>query len=182
MPNHCENDLYIHGSKEDIDALLELMGTNKTPPEFDFNVVIPYPEKFKALDDELRALRDEVGWSEANKVFEERHGKGAQDGYNGGGCEWCREAWGTKWNAYDVVRRDYGAACITFQTAWGPPIPVIEALHVKFPALDLSLEYFEQGMCFCGGLNLSTPGEDAEEGDTGRDEWHLEGYRGHRGG
>lgn len=30
-----------------------------------------------------------------------------KNGYNSGGYEWCQDAWGTKWNAYAVARRDY---------------------------------------------------------------------------
>jgi hypothetical protein len=48
MPNHCENDLTVTGKRADVEAFAAFMkGTdldgNETP--FDFNRVLPYPEK-----------------------------------------------------------------------------------------------------------------------------------------
>lgn len=178
MPSHCENDLYIDGPAEDVEKLLEFMGVNETPPEFDFGKIIPYPEEYEKKDKE----REELGY----KGFAEKYGPKAQDGFNSGGYEWCINHWGTKWGAYQVEKIKGG---ITFQTAWSPPNPnVIGGLHELFPKCSLHLEYFESGSGFCGGYSFVCedefyPDEDGEEWKSGvvRNEW--EGiYHGRRGG
>lgn len=179
MPNHCHNDLWIDGPTEDVDALLAYIGADKPEPTFDFNAIIPYPEHFRALDDEMRAL--------GYKAFRDKHGPDAKDGFNSGGYEWCCANWGTKWGAYEVARRDYHAvgACVTFQTAWSPAPKVIAALHRLFPKTNLHLEYFECGMAICGGVSFLARDcsslEDEWAAGTEEDAWEGE-YRGRRGG
>jgi len=203
MPNYCENDLWVRGDKADVDALLLHVGMYKPKPEFDFNTVIPYPEKYRQMDDE-RAL---FGWEAQPRPDDpERAFKAAElkkleqayvakwgtrhDGYNSGGYEWCHATWGTKWNAGDVARRDYdGRICISFQTAWGPPIPVIIELAKRFPLVTLTIEFFERGMEVIGGFQCPSKDDyyDNEKGiewEPGivTDEWEFKGYRGVRGG
>jgi hypothetical protein len=203
MPNHCENDLYISGNAEDIAALLKHIGADQDPPQFDFNTIVPYPEKLKQMDDEshaiherLREFRDLHGMEYGKKheeLFKDyiaKWGTG-NDGYNNGGYEWCLENWGTKWGAYDACRRDYNReysnhVCLTFRTAWSPPaIDILKKLHILFPAVSLNLEYFECGMGYCGGVSFLSK-EDAYDDDwepgTPVNEWRLKGYRGSRGG
>jgi hypothetical protein len=200
MPNHCENDLYIQGEQADTDALLLHIGMLKPKPEFDFNTLVPYPDPFKTMDDEAEAF----GWAKRPSASDpERAFKLAElkkieqayvakwgttnDGFNSGGIEWRHDNWGTKWNAYDVARRDYdGRICVTFQTAWAPPTPIIVALAKRFPTVTISLEYFERGMEVAGGFTCES------EDDHWQDEpwkpgvmssqWELKGYRGKRGG
>lgn len=198
MPNHCENDLYIRG--DDVAAVLALIGADQTPPKFDFNALMPYPEPFKTMDDEHEAIPDLVGVQrddpeydarltarmEAVNAYREKWDT-TSDGYNSGGFEWCRRAWGTKWNAYDVARRDYdGRTCVTFQTAWGPPRPIILALAGRFPDVTFTLEYFERGMNFVGGFQCPSEKDWYEDtrwhaGIVIR-EWYIENYYGIRGG
>ncbi|HEU5085948.1 MAG TPA: hypothetical protein VFT99_00840 [Roseiflexaceae bacterium] len=199
MPNHCENDLYISGPN--VDAVLEFIGITRAEPTFDFNTLIPYPERFAQMDDEYRAIPDLVGLYRGTPEYEQRAAARAvagsayvakwgtsQNGYNCGGYEWCHTNWGTKWNAYDVARRDYdGHVVVTFQTAWSPPKPVIVALALRFPDHTFSLEYFERGMGFCGGFTCLSQEDWWDENDepwkAGRPvaEWEGE-YRGMRGG
>jgi hypothetical protein len=74
---------------------------------------------------------------------------------------WCIENWDTKWNFYniklkggwkDLDKRKKGQAKIsyTFQTAWSPPMRVIESMANRFPELTFDIRYFERGMPFCG--------------------------------
>lgn len=156
MPNHCHNDLYIDGPKEQVAALLALIGADAEVPAFDFNKVIPMPSQFEG-----------------------------HDGFNAGGYEWCIANWGTKWGAYNVARRDYGGACVTFQTAWGPSKQVVLALHKLFPLCNLHLEFFERGMEFTGGMSALSEDEWYEDSPwqagVASSEWNGK-YRGHRGG
>jgi hypothetical protein len=177
MPNHCHNDVYISGPEAQLAALLTLIGADKPEPEFNFSAVIPYPENYAALDRDARALTREA--------FSEKHGENAKDGFNSGGYEWCSANWGTKWNAYEVARRDYNGACVTFQTAWNAPMPVLVALHKLFPECEIHLEYFECGMELSGGFSLIPESDwyDDEPWSAGKVTSAWTGtYRGHRGG
>ena len=55
--------------------------------------------------------------------------------------DWCRENWGTKWNASDV-RLEEGPMTLHyyFDTAWSSPRPVIQKLSEMFP--DAYVEHF----------------------------------------
>lgn len=178
MPNHCENDLYIDGPKEKIAELLAFIGADKESPEFDFSAVIPYPEKFAQRDKDAKEL--------SRKDFEAKYGDW-KDGFNSGGYEWRVLNWDTKWSAYQVQRRDRHGVCLTFQTAWSPPLAVIAALHKRFPECGLSLEYFEMGAGFCGGVTYAQAEyADDYEGEwapgASVSEWRFDGYQGNRGG
>jgi hypothetical protein len=192
VPNHCENDLYIRGTEDEVAAVLVLIGADKAEIAFDFNAVIPYPEPFATMDREAEAF----GWhvavadrpaaeiARAAYVAKYSHDK---DGFNSGGIDWRRDNWGTKWNAYSIARRDYEGCCLTFQTAWAPPRQIIIALAKRFPTVSFSLEYFERGMCFCGGFQCLAEDEWYDEAQpwaagTVSDEWHTDQYHGHRGG
>lgn len=139
MPNHVENDLYLTGPADEVEALLKRIKADEN--KFDFCTIIPYPKIYADLDEESRTL----GYQE----FRKKYGPDAKDGFNSGGYEWCVQNWGTKWNAYHV---EVSEGKITFQTAWSPPLPVIRELHRQFPHVTLELEYFERGMGFCGGV------------------------------
>jgi hypothetical protein len=63
----------------------------------------------------------------------------------------CRDKWGTKWNASDCdLKDDTDSITIWFETAWSPPIPIMEALTKKYTALSFTLEYSEGGVGFRG--------------------------------
>lgn len=178
MPNWCENDLYISGPGPDVAALLHRIGADEIEPRFDFNAVVPYPARFAERDAEFARL--------SQKERSARFARGETDGFNSGGKEWRDKYWGVKWNAFDVLRRDYEHPCITFQTPWGPPTPVIVVLHKLFPTCSLRLEYFERGCEECGGFScLSRDDWDETDGDWAPgnqvNQWSGR-YLGHRGG
>ena len=68
--------------------------------------------------------------------------------------------WGTKWSANECEGwddcdlegkdEDKGYVNTTFQTAWGPPIEVMEHLEKLFPDFKITLTYKERGNCFMG--------------------------------
>lgn len=65
---------------------------------------------------------------------------------------WCSEHWGTKWNVREGAQWSAvpGAVSVTFETAWAPPLPVLERLGERFPGAEIELEYEEPGMNFAG--------------------------------
>lgn len=150
-----------------------------------------------SYDDPEFAAKREVYWRAAREAqeplaeaYRAKWGT-SSDGYNSGGYGWCVATWGTKWGAYDVARRDYdGKVIVSFQSAWSPPADAIfEALAERFPTVTFTLEYFEQGMGFCGGATWPSEGDYWAEDDEPKwrpgikaDAWHFKGYRGCRGG
>ena len=64
-------------------------------------------------------------------------------------------------------------AFLEFDTAWSPPIPVIEKLAALFPDHEFQLAYYEGGIGFCGQARWS----------GGREQFHHQDvYSGPRGG
>jgi len=176
MPNCCRNELYFDDDAALADVM-QFMGSG-----FDFNRLIPYPARFAKLDADWRLSVDGRCLSEDGRAeFVARWGD-TRDGYSSGGNRWCREHWGAMWGAGDVHIEDEH---LVFDTAWAPPIPVIEALAVKFPQHSMHLEFFEGGMAFCGGCSyLNERDYDGEcdwEPGIMSHVWHGK-YRGHKGG
>ena len=64
-------------------------------------------------------------------------------------------------------------AFLEFDTAWSPPIPVIEKLASMFPEHDFLLAYYEGGIGFCGQVRWSGGSEQFH---------HQDVYSGPRGG
>jgi hypothetical protein len=155
MPNWCENDLTVEGPKE---AIEEFMAFAEADGPFDFERFAPYPEELRRLDDVAEAW-DRQRADNPGKVDSMR----PRDGYNAGGYEWCVANWGTKWRAFHVDRQEpepgdgEGTWQVVFHldTAWSPPLPVIQKAAELFPLLSFELRYFECGCCFNGILCCS---------------------------
>ena len=89
--------------------------------------------------------------------------------------EWCCNSWGTKWNSSEGVRDDQRTRiCLTFDTAWSPPMPIVDGLSEMYPKTKFSLRYYEAGMGFKGHYAMKGGGVVAKQ--------YTEGYRGGRGG
>ncbi|GHT83155.1 hypothetical protein FACS1894137_03550 [Spirochaetia bacterium] len=59
--------------------------------------------------------------------------------------------WGTKWNVSDCDIEDNDSSfTLWFETAWSPPIPIMEALTKKYTGLSFTLEYSEGGVGYRG--------------------------------
>jgi hypothetical protein len=78
------------------------------------------------------------------------------------------ERWGTKWNVRECDIDDAeGSVTVWFETAWSPPIPIMEALTTQYTALSFTLEYNEGGMGFRGVF-------ESQEGEVIRDDcWNM---------
>lgn len=161
MPNWCRNEVKINGNIVEQEAILDFLKESierfqirldEAPKDFlsrsklqrelvDFNNVIPYPEHFLQRDNDKETL--------SKKEFFTKYGD-EKDGYNNGGYAWCVANWGTKWNASDAIYVPQ-LNCLFFETAWGPALKVIAALHKHFPTVGIYYEYYERGSGFIGG-------------------------------
>lgn len=143
MPNHVENWLTVEGKAKEVEAFCKKV---EGVTAFDFNKIIPYPKKFKRLDDIA------TSWEKEHpdiKYCKDR----PTDGFNSGGYEWRLENWGTKWSGHQVrgpvfkiwPNIDYVLADYLFETAWDAPTPILEVLAKKFPELVLKCTSLESG-------------------------------------
>ena len=141
MPNWCNNDLKITGKNAELKKLLKyIKGKDETGEElvFDFEKVSPTP---KELMKHSAPLRDRKLVEKFIKKY------GAEDWWY-----WRINNWGTKWNlgADQTIEVEDGCISMSFDTAWSPPVGIIEKLGEKFPKLSFELIYCEVGMCFAG--------------------------------
>lgn len=68
--------------------------------------------------------------------------------------DFARDAWGTKWNAYDQVI-DLDAGELSFDTAWSCPIPVLKELSRRHPEEEIAVRYADEDLgCNCGTVRL----------------------------
>ena len=189
MPNWCENDLTITGPK--ISELLKFIQSvdPKEKSPLDFNKIIPYPKEFAVKDAKANEFREKmqsiVGegpeFEAKRKALRSQYGvKEGQffmtDGYNQGGYEWCNVNWGTKWNACEarIEQQSETSVMITFNTAWSPPLQVLDKLAVLYPSNTFKLACFECGAGYKGNIVWKM-------GKMVKKEFYHQ-YRGRRGG
>ena len=93
-------------------------------------------------------------------------------------CEWRIKNWGTKWDADThsiCVSKDWTTMYIGFDTAWSPPIPMLDVWEERFPDLTFTLRYYEGGMWFMGEndneVDLPEIPDDNEEQEEAHDEY-----------
>ena len=138
MPNWCYNEISMYGEPEDIKAIKELITSKESP--FDFNKIIPMPKEmenteslFKGTEEESQALIDKYG---ANNWY-----------------DWRLNNWGTKWNITEAdVEAGDEDIYATFDTAWSPPEGIHNYLQEKFPDVQISWFFREDGMQAAGWL------------------------------
>lgn len=129
MPNHVTNTLCIYTDDGDNDALVKLLDDIRGDCEhIDFGTIIPMP----GVTIESKDV----------KMTGEEMARNPNNWY-----DWSIANWGTKWNAYgqSIEQGFDGEAILTFDTAWSPPIPVIEALRKKYPKAAIYGSWLEEG-------------------------------------
>ena len=174
MPNWCNNIVEVRGPRKIVKELAD--------HKFDFMKIYPYPKELDITagsegpedSPEQKAL---VAKEEANL---EKHGY--RNWY-----DWCVAEWGTKWNAggnnedlqvdYDEDVDDEGIALFTFDTAWAPPLGVMQKLMDDHPELSIECRYLEPGCGFFGVWdNGDDRGYDFEQLENGSKDafWNTE--------
>lgn len=167
MPNWVYNTLSIEGSKEDVAKVKAQL--NK-----------PFQKEEAVYSNPVIAFWNIVA-PPADKLDEYFGTHGYADGKEQGNTEYnwynfnVRE-WGTKWDIgvgdgesfsdTELQNESETHLSYRFNTAWSPPLPVIEQLSLQYPKLEITLEYEEeQGW---GGEILWT-----EEGSTVINEYDI---------
>lgn len=125
MPNNVSNKLTFHCDADTAKTVFNKISSDKQL--IDFNQIIQYPSHFQRADDEAEKWEEEA---RKTNIWNDR----PKDGYNHGGYDWCRQNWGTKWNAYNCKKIDVFS--IYFQTAWCVPLPIFSELARQFEYAD----------------------------------------------
>ena len=147
MPNWCYNRVEIFGDDEELAKIKKQVETKESL--FDFDTIIPTPNFDMIPNDkgELPEVRDD----DLGKTFNiKQFPDGSQDDR---WYHWHIDNWGTKWNSCDCEVEDEGGVLrYTFNTAWGPPEPIIYKLRELYPDVSISAFYDEPGMEVAGYL------------------------------
>ena len=140
MRNWCDNRVEIYGDNPDqIKEVKKTLASKQTC--FDFNNIVPMPKELEGTT----SPNPEPDSFEAKRL---RKQHGHDNWY-----DWCCDNWDTKWNSAGAdLTSDSNNSIIEyeFQTAWGPPIKVIEALREQYPDLNITAFYDEPGMEMAG--------------------------------
>ena len=144
MPNHCFNKISISEGNADgqsLQVLVESLKSEENQTDFDFNAILPMPPEL-----------ENVGWGEAEEMNDIEKAKYKKEFGSINWYDWRVDKWGTKWNSYncEIVEHEDDYVVYTFDTAWGPPTGVIEALREQCPDFSISAFYDEPGMEMAG--------------------------------
>jgi hypothetical protein len=159
MPNHITNIIKIIGDSKTVAEVIEsIKGEERA---IDFNKICIMPEELKNTISPSRIVSEEEyekafliqAEKLANGTYNDMFDSGlpitskmSVDYYKRFGCDnwndWSRNAWGTKWNAYDIEVISENE--IKFDTAWSTPLPVFETLSKRFPTLEIHVRYADE--------------------------------------
>jgi hypothetical protein len=151
MPNWVYNNLSIEGTEEAIarvkaqlnKPIVKQYGEDKEPsiysnPIFSFwNIIAPPAEK-------LEEYFGTHGYADGGK-----QGDTEYNWYNFNNAKWGTKwdvavADGEKWAETEITGESATHISYRFNTAWAPPLPVIEELSLQYPELQITLEYEEE--------------------------------------
>ena len=147
MPNYCSNVVEIQGPQHILKTLVD--------HKLDFQKIHPYPPEL-----DITAGREGADDSPEQKALVAAEKSNLKRyGYRNW-YDWCVNNWGTKWNAggdNDAMQVDYdedvdnqSIALFQFDTAWAPPLGVLEKLMETHPELSIECRYHEPGVGFFG--------------------------------
>ena len=157
MPNFCHNTLSIEGEKNDIHLLKKEIEKNENPS---IENLYPMPND---LENTISPPKSAIGMKYSNEhkvhLAKERketiielmpcnnNTKEKQTELNEkyGYCDWHAwktANWGSKWiDEFEFIKISDEIITCVFDSAWNPPITLIEKISTKFPNLDFSLSY-----------------------------------------
>jgi len=151
MPNWCENELSVSGPAEELKEFREFANPLSA------NKLIPMPEEFKDIETGLTFI-DGVKYTHWRTVegkaipVSEEEKKALHEKY--GAChaiDWAHMNWGTIWDFIDCKVEEHSNMVVyRFDTAWGPPVPVIENIAEMYPNLSFLFSF--------GGIEINSSG------------------------
>lgn len=153
MPNYCQNELSIIGTKKNVKKFIK---TYFTGDSLDFGKIIPEP-KTEAECEPQYVIHNKEEAEKHFLLYDEDNDRRWFNWY-----DWRCAKWGTKWGAIETqcdktLVDQFGddeefELMIYFDTAWAPAIPIIEKLIELNPELGIECIFYELGMCFAGKI------------------------------
>ena len=136
MPNYCTNILMLN--EDSNDSIWDVLRDYISNGRLDFELIRPMP-------DELRGTTSPTPKDTDPATKEALIQKYGADNW----WDWCVQNWGTKWNCDMDAEKNQSKHCMTMDTAWSPPIPIVAQLS-KLTGREFRLTYIEEGVDFCG--------------------------------
>jgi hypothetical protein len=149
MPNWVFNNLHLEGSAEDLQKVKAQLNAPYTR-NFSGGEEVVYSNPVISFLNIVRPPEDKMDEYEGVHGFADgkKQGEGEFNWYN-----FNNRAWGTKWDvavsdgqtySETQLNEEEGHLHYAFQTAWSPPLAVIEALALQHPELEITLNYEEE--------------------------------------
>ena len=157
MPNWCNNrvDIYIKDEKN-IEEFLEFIKGESDQGDiipFSFASIMPEPDyETTPVAKTFPQAKAAMAKTEEDKAVALKNEPTIrEDSWR----DWRLQNWGTKWDLTKDIQFDVEEDYIhmQFDTAWGPPQGIYNALVEKFPNISITWFYDEPGMQFAGYLN-----------------------------
>ena len=140
MPNWCSNHITVRGTNQrEIAEIAKAMEEGRF-----FDSIIPTPEDLNREGSSTHGGPNAELYEQIRAENLEKHGYSNWYDFQ-------VARWGTKWDVecQDVQVEDDGLAVSTyFDSAWSPPMGIVEALTDR--GLEVTLYYYEPGMGFVG--------------------------------
>jgi hypothetical protein len=162
MPNWCQNEVTVQASDRG-KAEVFVGFVRDRDNYFSFNKIIPMPDELQGTrspadivsQEEYDSWVDDTNLGVGKPITQEMSDRFKKEyGYDNW-YDWANANWGTKWetDCPEVTIDDWGGVEYKFDTAWGPPGPIYDALQELFPKLNISWFYREDGMQTAGWLS-----------------------------
>lgn len=163
MPNWCINSLTIRGTNEELQKFKKRYKTRKIHTDSTLSDDVNWLDFSKIISPNKDEFIEEWNFNEEHR---KRYSDFSEAWYNEIGYDWKIDNWGTKWNACNTSKPEQsdGELIYHFETAWSPPLPVIQAMMEHHKKLDFYFTYEETGMGFAGELQ-SEKGQIIEENE-----------------
>ena len=131
MPNHIKNILQLKGEKSKVQEVFDYIKGERESQFIDFEKIATPPNY--------------IYMGASNQIIDEIFDSGQKKDLffrdTDTWSTWCVRYWGTKWNAYDIVKQDN---TIIFDTAWNGVPRLILLLGDKFKEVDFFYKYADE--------------------------------------
>ena len=161
MPNWVFNHLLAEGPQEDIDKLKTQLNKPFSKTHDSWNIETKQMElKETKYSNPVFAFHNifnhtQAGISDEEYLKQPNHALGEPITFDGNNWyDWNVRNWGTKWDVANHDGDEYPDTEITsegtgmigyrFNTAWSPPVEVIEKLSAQYPKIEFELSFEEE--------------------------------------
>lgn len=149
MPNWVYNTLHVHGTPDEITKFKADMSqpiVRYTTPDWkDLSTQVR-----EVVDVDFSYMNVISPWDEGISEDEYFATHGFSNGVSSGDTpgnwyNWNNQNWGVKWDCDAGLEADEAEyVSYAFDSPWGPPTPVIEAIAAKYPTMTFSHDYEEE--------------------------------------